>query len=241
MAEHGSGASAGVAVVVVEDDPHTRTWMETSVASSRQLTLAASFDALAPALAWFAKNEADVLLTDLALPDGHGLGLIRAVSARRRSDGSARTDILVMSVFGDEETVLRCIEAGAVGYIHKDSSVEDIAKIVLDVRRGASPISPMIARRLLERFQRDPAPHRQPSGRDAQDAAEVELTAAEGEVLAMIARGYSYAEIGKARGVSINTVQSQIKGLYGKLAVHSRGEAVFEATRLGLIDAPGPR
>lgn len=226
-----------VAVVVVEDDSDTREWMEAGVRSASQLTLAASFAALAPAMAWFARHDADVLLTDLGLPDGHGLSLIRAVSSRRRTDGSARTDVLVMSVFGDEETVLRCIEAGAVGYIHKDSSVHDIAKVILDVRRGASPISPMIARGLLERFRRDAAaPTRREAGGAIEEAEKVDLTAAEREVLSMISRGYAYAEIARGRGVSINTVQSQIKGLYGKLAVHSRGEAVYEATRLGLID-----
>jgi DNA-binding NarL/FixJ family response regulator len=223
-----------ISVVVVEDDARTRDWMEAGVARAEELSLAASFAALAPAMAWFARHDADVLLTDLGLPDGHGIDLIRVVAARRKRDGSARTDVLVMSVFGDEETVLRCIEAGAVGYIHKDSSVDDIAKVVLDVRRGASPISPMIARGLLERFRR-----RAPPQPPADDEGAIELTSAEREVLSMIARGYSYAEIGRARGVSINTVQSQIKGLYGKLAVHSRGEAVFEATRLGLIDPHG--
>ena len=229
---------ASISVVVVEDDADTRAWLESGVRSSAELKLVASFGALKPALAWFARNDAHVLLTDLALPDGHGLDLIRLVAARRRLDGSARTDVLVMSVFGDEETVLRCIEAGAVGYIHKDSRVEDIARVIIDVRGGASPISPMIARGLLARF-REKAPRQRTVTDDAARAIEIDLTPAESDVLAMIARGHTYAEIGRKRGVSINTVQSQIKGLYDKLAVHSRGEAVYAAARLGLIDPLG--
>jgi DNA-binding NarL/FixJ family response regulator len=225
-----------VEVVLVEDDPKARAWLESGIRGAAALDLVASFAALRPASAWFARRDADVLLTDLALPDGHGLSLIADVAARTRADGSARTDVLVISVFGDEETVLQCVEAGAVGYIHKDDSPENIASIILDVRRGASPISPMIARGLLSRF-RDRAKARRVTSKPGElRAPEVDLTPAESDVLAMIARGYTYAEIGRERGVSINTVQSQIKVLYSKLAVHSRGEAVFTATQLGLID-----
>lgn len=227
-----------ITVALVEDDARTRTWLETGVRSASELDLVASFGALKPALAWFAHHDVDVLLTDLALPDGHGLDLIRTVAARRGLDGSQRTDVLVMSVFGDEETVLQCIEAGAVGYIHKDSRVEDIARVIADVRRGASPISPMIARGLLRRF-RQKAKSALALDDAAATAFEIDLTTAESDVLSMIARGHTYAEIARARGVSINTVQSQIKGLYGKLAVHSRGEAVYAAARLGLIDPLG--
>lgn len=226
-----------VKVALVEDDADTRGWLEAGVASAPALELVGSFAALKPAHAWFEHHDTDVLLADLALPDGHALSLIREVASRKRPDGSARTDVLVMSVFGDEETVLRCIEAGAVGYIHKDASPENIARVILDVRRGASPISPMIARGLLARFRKRPAITRQASS----DAFDVDLTPAESEVLTLIARGHTYVEIGRSRGVSINTVQSQIKVLYSKLAVHSRGEAVYEATRRGLIDPSTPQ
>jgi DNA-binding NarL/FixJ family response regulator len=235
--------ASAVRVVIVEDDARAREWMERGVRDAPALSLAASFAALTPAIAWFAADDADVLLTDLGLPDGHALPLIGEVAARRRPDGSARTDVLVMSVFGDEETVIRCIEAGAVGYIHKDSSVHDLARTILEVRAGASPISPMIARRLLARFKRtdvDVKAAPAPADTATPEGVSIGLTSAEGDVLAMVARGYTYSEIARVRGVSINTVQTQIKALYAKLAVHSRGEAVFEAARLGLIKPPAP-
>jgi DNA-binding NarL/FixJ family response regulator len=230
-----SPSSRRASVALLEDDGDTRAWLESGIGSDAALELVASFDALRPAAAWFARHDADVLLADLALPDGHGITLIREVAARVSSDGSPRTDVLVISMFGDEETVLECIEAGAVGYIHKDSSPADVAQLVLDVRRGASPISPMIARGLLARFRRI-----NPNAVNTH-ALPVALTPAEGEVLALIARGHTYAEIARTRGVSIGTVQSQVKVLYGKLAVHSRGEAVYAASRLGLIDSLNPR
>ena len=191
------------------------------------LQLVASFGMLAPARAWFAEQTADVLLTDLALPDGHGLSLIKALAAAQPA-----CEVLVVSVFGDEDTVLACIEAGAVGYIHKDSTPADVAQTIVDVKHGASPISPMIARKLMARVRKaasasPPAP--------ANAAPEVPLSPREAEVLELIARGYSYAEIAQLKSVSMHTVQTHIKNLYAKLAVHSRSEAVFEASRMGLL------
>jgi DNA-binding NarL/FixJ family response regulator len=215
-------------VALLEDDAATRTFFEGCIAAHPQLRLAASFGSLQDARRWFAANRADVLLTDLALPDGHGLTLIREVAA-----GSPDCDILVVSVFGDEDTVIACIEAGAVGYILKDSTPQDVARIIVDARRGASPISPMIARKLLQRLRRQPdAPPEQ---------AVALLSPRESAVLELIARGYAYAEIARLQGVTMHTIQSHIKNLYAKLAVHSRSEAVFEATRMGLLSCLKPR
>lgn len=209
-------------VVVLEDDPPTQQYFAQCVRKHPELELAACLSSLGQARAWFAAHDADVLLTDLGLPDGHGISLIRELRESR-----PRCEILVISIFGDADTVIDCVESGAVGYIQKDSQPEDVAQVILDVRNGASPISPMIARRLLERI-RDRS-----SGPPAQ--VEIVLTPAESEVLELISRGYSYAEIARLRGVSIGTVQTHVKHLYAKLEVHSRSEAVFEATQLGLL------
>ncbi|MFT3858099.1 MAG: response regulator transcription factor [Aquabacterium sp.] len=207
-----------------------------------QLKLAASFGTLAPALAWFAGNEADLLLVDLGLPDGSGLTLMREVKQRWPS-----CDMLVVSMFGDEENVLASIEAGAVGYVHKDDDAADIANTLLAVKAGASPISPMIARHLLRRLHpsspaaeaSDAAGTAASAQADAGAAAEaaVSLSRREQEVLEFIARGFSYAEIARQQGITVHTVQTYIKKLYGKLAVHSRSEAVYEANRLGLLNS----
>ena len=214
-------------VVVVEDDHATRTFFEECAANHPRLKLAASFGKLAPAKAWFRSHSADVLLTDLSLPDGHALTWIRELSVTQPG-----CEIVVVSMFGDEDTVIACVEAGAVGYVHKDSASWDVAKTILDVKAGASPISPMIARKLLSRMRKS-------SGAVVSDASIV-LSERESQVLDLIARGYSYSEIAKLADVSINTVQSHIKTLYSKLAVHSRGEAVFEASRLGLLPSMRP-
>ncbi len=244
-------------VVVVEDNHATRSYLEACIKDQPQLILSASFSTLAPAQAWFDAHEADLLLVDLGLPDGSGLSLLRQV--RRQCPGC---DMLVVSMFGDEENVVASIEAGAVGYVHKDDDAADIAETLKAVKQGASPISPMIARHLLRRMQplRAPVPAVSPeaaitspaalaevapnkAGAQAAELAEPEsapvLSRREQEVLEYIARGFSYAEIAREQGITVHTVQTYIKKLYGKLAVHSRSEAVFQANRLGLLNTFG--
>jgi DNA-binding NarL/FixJ family response regulator len=147
---------------------------------------------------------------------------------------------MVLSVFGDEDTVIACVEAGAVGYIHKDSKCAEVDRALVDVMHGASPISPMIARKLLGRLRRGTADMQPPLRARVQHPPEVALSMRESEVLELIARGYAYAEIARLRGVTIHTVQTHIRNLYAKLAVHSRSEAVFEASRMGLLESMKP-
>ena len=236
-------------VLIVEDDPATREFFEQSLLAHEGLSLVGSVGTVQAALSWLEHHELDVLLTDLGLPDGSGLAVIRC--ARRLHPAC---EPLVISMFGDDDNVLASIEAGALGYIHKDSAMDDVARTILDMRAGASPISPMIARRLLTRFQEgaQESSGRPPgsSGKAANptpvnnapfalvpsaQASEL-LTPREHEVLALIARGYTYAEIARLQAVTVHTVQSHIKRLYNKLAVSSKTEAVFEATRLGLLE-----
>jgi DNA-binding NarL/FixJ family response regulator len=220
-------------VVLLEDDERLRGFFERSIRDHAELDLQASFNRLREAQAWLESQPADLLVTDLALPDGHGLELIYRL---RRLQPAC--EVLVISVLGDEDTVLACVEAGAVGYIHKDTAPADMGRTLVDVKRGASPISPMLARRLLERLrQAEPAPG---GPRAGAPLASVQLTPREQDVLRLIARGYTYAEIAEQEGITRHTVQMHIKNLYGKLAVHSRGQAVYEASRLGLVDSPRP-
>ncbi len=230
-------------VALVEDNHQTREFLESCIRGDRHLRLVASFATLQPAQAWFQNHEADLLLVDLGLPDGSGLSLMTQVRQRW-----PQCDMLVVSMFGDEENVVASIEAGAVGYVHKDDEAGDIAQTLQAVKQGASPISPMIARHLLRRMQPGGAGARggaqqaapqvlQPAQAVTSDTeGTISLTKREQEVLEYIARGFSYAEIARLQGITVHTVQTYIKKLYGKLAVHSRSEAVYEANRLGLLN-----
>ncbi|MGJ7542907.1 response regulator transcription factor [Variovorax sp. LT1R16] len=239
---HAPDAGRPFGVLVVEDDESTRAFFERSVRACPRLRWLDGVGTVREALAWLAATpEApDVLLSDLGLPDGSGLEVIRAAVAR-----FPRCEPLVISVFGDEDSVLASIEAGALGYLHKDAPPEDIAQTVLEMKAGASPISPMIARRVLAKYR---SLKSEASGAAAVRAAPPApvtptpptlLSGREQEVLTLIARGFSYAEIARLKSLSVHTVQTHIKSLYGKLAVHSKNEAVFEATRLGLLRHPG--
>ncbi len=236
-------------VLVVEDDPRMREFFAASVSRCAQLELGASVGTVAEARAWLddEANAVDVLLVDLGLPDGSGLEVIRHAILLH-----PRCEPLVISMFGDEDNVLASIEAGALGYIHKDSSPDDISQTILDMRAGASPISPMIARRVLSKYRSDQAsraanviaaaPGPAIAAPDALPGAAAKrglLSPREQDVLALIARGFSYAEIARLQSVTVHTVQTRIKNLYAKLSVNSKSEAVFEATRMGLLPGHG--
>ncbi|MDP1686545.1 MAG: response regulator transcription factor [Polaromonas sp.] len=230
-------------VLIVEDDVPTRDFFADSVSRSHELHLVAGVGTFEEArvLIEDASRSIDILLTDLALPDGNGLDLIRLAGRVQPA-----CEALVISMFGDEDSVLSSVEAGALGYIHKDFTPDNIALTILEMKAGASPISPMIARRVLAKYhamhlvERDAAPASGASSRPPPPAAggRALLSAREQEVLELIARGFSYGEISRLKAVSVHTIQSHIKNLYAKLAVHSRSEAVYEATRMGLLQPP---
>ncbi len=229
-------------VLIVEDDPLMREFFAASVVRNAQLSLLAGVGSVAEALVCLdhPSPRVDVLLTDLGLPDGSGLDVIRHARLRH-----PECEALVISMFGDEDNVMASIEAGALGYIHKDTTPEDVAQTILDMKAGASPISPMIARRVLAKYRAlqvpaAPVASVPDSGwGDLHPVApleeKVQLSNREQEVLELIARGFSYAEIARLKAVSVHTVQTHIKNLYSKLAVHSKSEAVYEATRMGLL------
>ncbi|WP_382159235.1 response regulator [Hydrogenophaga sp. ANAO-22] len=218
-------------VLIVEDDPEMRSFFESCVARSPALALAGCVGTVAHARDCLARpgEGVDVLLTDLGLPDGSGLEVIRQA---RLTHPDCET--LVISMFGDEDNVLASIEAGALGYIHKDAAPEDIAQTILEMKAGGSPISPMIARRVLTKYAARQAAVPPPAAAPP-PVERPPLSRREQEVLGLIARGFSYQEIANLQGVSVHTVQAHIKSLYSKLAVHSKMEAVFEATRMGML------
>ncbi|MEY4756810.1 MAG: hypothetical protein RJA34_1708 [Pseudomonadota bacterium] len=222
-------------VLIVEDDATMRDFFAASVRACEGLSLLGEVGTQADALDRLddPQHRVDVLLTDLGLPDGSGLNVIRHAQVRH-----PECESLVISMFGDEANVLASIEAGALGYIHKDAAPGDIAQTILEMKAGASPISPMIARRVLAKYRLAQMAVKAPPAELRADGRNL-LSAREQEVLELIARGFSYAEIARLQNVTVHTVQTHIKSLYSKLAVHSRSEAVFEATRMGLLPKDG--
>jgi DNA-binding NarL/FixJ family response regulator len=210
-----------LSVMIVEDDPTFLNRFCRFVSADAELALFAAVPSGKAALDALSPNGPDVLLVDLGLPDISGIEVIREAARRYPA-----IDILVVTVFGDEEHVLASIEAGATGYLLKDSLPEEFAEVIKQQHAGGSPINPIIARQLLNRLRPKNAVPSMPNR---------ELSARETEILSYIAKGFSFAEIAKLLEISPHTVTTYVKKIYQKLAVHSRGEAVFEANKMGLI------
>ena len=213
-------------VVVVEDDEPTRARLARVVDAHPALHTAAAVGSCAAARAILEGDPPAVLLTDLDLPDGSGIDLIRLARGR-----NAGTLSMVITVFGDEQHVLAAIEAGALGYLLKDATAESIGRSILELLEGGSPMSPPVARYLLQRFAKAPQPAAQPVA----ETSGAELSTREREVLTYIVKGFSYAEIARLLELSTHTVATHVRRIYGKLEVHSRGEAVYEALATGLV------
>jgi DNA-binding NarL/FixJ family response regulator len=234
----GREASVGrLRVAIVEDDPELRLRFESILLEEEWLAVTGVAPDAATARALIQRRAADLYLVDLGLPDGDGLDLIR-LAALLQPDA----DLLVVTVFGDDAHVIAAIEAGATGYLLKDIEPQDMLQWIRTVRDGGSPLSPVIARRLLQRFRiggagalpAEPA-LRQPMVQPGPATGVNPLSARETEILHLLAKGLSYAEIGGLLAISAHTVTQHIKKIYRKLSVHSRGEAVFEATQMGIL------
>ena len=207
-------------MLLVEDGPEMRDYLAQAIADHAELELLAACPDLASARAVLGQAVPDVLLTDLELPDGDGVTLIREI---KRAIPSC--ECMVISVFGTETRVVAAIEAGATGYLLKDDPMERIAQAVLSLVHGGSPMSPGIARHVLNRLR----------GAAPTETTGASLTERELTVLNALARGYTYGEVADLLSLSSYTVGTHVKHIYRKLEVCSRSEAVFEAAHLGLI------
>jgi len=212
--------SGPVTIALVEDDDEARGRLVASIRSDVSLRLVGEYRAGAEALAGISGGAPDVFLVDLGLPDMPGLEVVRQIAARHPS-----CDILVVTIFGDEKSVIGALEAGARGYLLKGGLEHDIAEDIRHLRNGGSPLSPVIARQVLKRL----VPAKPATTERAQ------LTRRETEILNAIARGFSYAETAELLHLSAQTVHTHLKNVYKKLAVHSKTEAVFEADRRRLL------
>jgi DNA-binding NarL/FixJ family response regulator len=212
-----------VRVAVVEDDADALQRIRSALAADQGLTITSVAGNVADGMELIDAGGFDVLLCDLGLPDGSGISLIRHAAQKQKD-----IDIIVITIFAEQSKVLDSIKAGARGFLLKDEHFEECASGIRMVREGGSPISPSIARQLLKEFQ----PRQQ-------DPKMTELLSKrETEVLNLLARGFSFNEIGDLLKISRSTVATYVKNIYQKLEVNSRSEAVFEASSLGIIDMP---
>ncbi|MCW7538858.1 response regulator transcription factor [Aquabacterium sp. A7-Y] len=213
-----------LSVAVVEDDAKFRQAFVHAIEAAPDLKLAGAGADGASGLALLKAARPDVLLVDLGLPDIGGIELIRYCAAHL-----PECDVMVVTVFGDEQHVVSSLEAGATGYLLKDTLPEDIAEQIRALHAGGSPISPVIARQLLNRLA--------PASSAATVPAEGAPVLSERElaVLTLATKGFTYEEIAQMMSVSKHTVMTYVKRSYRKLQVNSKSEAVYEARKLGLL------
>ena len=169
----------------------------------------------------------DVVLMDIRMPRLDGI----AATARLRSEEDP-LPVLVLTTFGEDEVLWGAIEAGAAGFVLKDSSAEDLIAAVRAVAGGGAWFDPAVAPRLLERYRRVVAPA-------TRDAARLELlTAREHDVLRLMARGATNAEIAATLYVAEATVKSHVGSIFTKLGVRDRAAAIVFAYDHGVV-SPG--
>jgi DNA-binding NarL/FixJ family response regulator len=169
----------------------------------------------------------DVVLLDLGLPGMSGIEVTRRIKA-----DLPRTEILIFTIFDEEDKVLDAVRAGASGYLLKGAPADKIVEAIKEVRAGGTVIQPNLARRLLRHFRVGEAP---PSPSPPPEPEKAPLSQRETEILQLIAKGVSNSEAARMLGVSKATIRTHLEHIYAKLEVTNRVEAVTEGIRKGLI------
>jgi DNA-binding NarL/FixJ family response regulator len=222
-------------VFILEDDPRLRSRLVSLAQNAGGFHVVAEAGSVASGKAAFEAlvNMPDLCLVDLGMPDGSGLDVVRAVKAR------CDAKVLIFTVFGDQNSVITALEAGADGFVLKDSKDSELLSAMRAALEGGAPISAAAAAHLLRRLRTtEQAPSPQTQGESHGDSVgqNFGLTKRELETLEMLARGFPQREVAGIMGVSPHTIGAHVKSIYSKMAVNSRAEAVYEAVQNGLID-----
>ena len=209
-------------VIIVEDDDRLRAYAKGALAEAGDIEVVGDAASLAEGLA-LVDLMPDLALLDLGLPDGNGVTLIEAIRARVPT-----CRVLVFTVFEDRASVLGTLKAGADGYILKDTRAEMVLAHVRATLAGETPISARAASHLLSLVRDEPVA-------ETAEPDAPHLSPRERELLEYLARGLSRKEAARVMNLSPYTVAEYVQGIYRKLHVRSRGEAVFEAIQAKLI------
>ncbi len=212
--------STPLRVAIVEDETRTRDGLAALVTSTEGLRLVGAWSSMEEALPALERDPPAILLADIGLPGMNGIEGLRRLRA-------AHPDVLalMLTVHSEDEHVFEAICAGAVGYLLKDTAPERLVEAMRELAAGGAPMSPEIARKVLSLFSRVAPPR----------ASDHLLTEREMEVLRAFTDGHSYKTAARALSLSIDTIRFHVRGIYAKLHVHSKSEAVLLALRKGLL------
>jgi len=207
-----------IRVAIFEDNKHLRETLEILLNNAEGFTCSGAYPNCRDMEGQLMVNPCDVILMDIEMPGMNGIEATKILKQR-----FPLIHILIQTVFFEDEYIFNAICAGASGYILKSTSLADYLQAVTDVQSGGSPMTPGIARRVLELFKVNLQP--------ATPAKEYNLTTQEKKVLQLLVEGKSYKMIANELFVAPDTVKSHVRNIYAKLHVHSGTEAVSLAIR----------
>ncbi len=209
-----------IRVAIIEDLREVREGLATLIGGTKDFECVGAYRTMEDALKGVERHRPDVILTDIGLPGMSGIDGTRLLCERL-----PRVPVLALSVYGDDDNVFRAICAGASGYLLKNTPPVRLLESLTEVTNGGAPMSPEVARRVVEVFRK----YRPP------DRAAYRLTPQEIELLKLMVEGHHYKTAADVMGISTNTVSFHLKNIYQKLQVHSKTEAVAKALREQLI------
>ena len=205
-----------IKVAIVDDDEGIRTSLAALIRRAPALKLAGDYPDAETALKEIPRHPPDVVLMDINLPGMKGHECVRQLKAALPA-----VQFLMLTVYEDSDSLFNSLKAGASGYLLKRTASARLLEAIRDVHGGGSPMTPQLARRVVQFFSR-PAEGELSVSR---------LTPGEREFLDQLANGYAYKEIADRMKISIDTVRSYVRTVYEKLHVHSRTEAVVKYLR----------
>lgn len=202
-----------IRVGIVDDDGSIRDWVRRAVEGNEGFEFVAEFESAEELLKAASGIELDVLLLDIQLDGMNGVLCLRELRPLL-----TKTRIAIFTAYPDEEPIFQSLRAGADGYLIKNMPPSRLRVAIGDLYRGESPVTPSIARRILDHFQRS-----------GSAPSEVEkLSPREKEIMEQMARGLIYKEIASVLGISMETVRTHLRHVYRKLEVKSGTEAVMK-------------
>ena len=214
-------------VLLLEDLPETRAWLKALVLQVHPDSHIFEAARVHGALELVASTKIDLALIDLGLPDGSGVDVVGAI---REAHPEAQS--VVVTIHDDDDHLFPALQAGAFGYLLKEQASELITEQLRRMSQGEPPLSPSIARRVIQYFA---AQAKNQYREETPLMPGVTLTERENEVLLRVAKGFTLPEIGVQLNLSRHTIADYVKQIYRKLNVSSRAEAALEAQRLGLF------
>lgn len=201
-----------IKISIVEDNPDIRTGLKMIVGSVAELECHSDFSNAEDAVEQLPLEPADVVLMDINLP---GMNGIEAISILKNK--CPHTQFMMLTILEDDDMIFRSLQAGATGYLLKKSSVTQLSQAVIDIHNGGSPMTPEIARKVLNAFTLN---------QNKQEPDYLDLSEREVEIVNLLARGFRYKEIADQMCISQATVRTHIYNIYKKLHVQSRTDAL---------------